>query len=133
VIAGHLHSYLLKLNLLLLFSKPGLKEETVLTFNSCNKALYSLSIDHCKSLFVVLHVFKKQYVMFPFVLRKYTKIVEAYRKLVVGKNGKLVVEFEGQKAAENLSSLLSENLTARYFSLLKSEVFPMQYPQFMLH
>ena len=77
-------------------------------FAKALKVLYILSIDYCKNLFAVLHVFRKQYVMFPFVLRKCTKIVEAYRKLVVGENGKLVVEFEGQKAAENLSSLLSE-------------------------
>ncbi len=56
----------------------------------------------------VLHVFRKQYVMFPFVLRKCTKIVEAYRKLVVGENSILMFEFEDKKAAENLSSSLSE-------------------------
>jgi hypothetical protein len=46
--------------------------------------------------------------MFSLVLRKFTKIVEAYRKLVVGENGKLMVEFEDQMAAENLSSSVSE-------------------------
>ena len=61
-----------------------------------------------QEIFGCLHVFKKQYVMFSLVLRKFTKIVEAYRKLVVGENGKLMVEFEDKMAAENLSSSVSE-------------------------
>ena len=79
------------------------------------------------------HVFKKQYVMFSLVLRKFTKIVEVYRKLVVGENGKIMVEFGDQKAAEYLSSSVSEKLAVRHFSFFKSEVFPMQYLQSMLH
>jgi len=55
-----------------------------------------------------LHVFKKQYVIFSLVLRKFTKIVEAYRKLVVGENGILMFEFEDKKAAGDLSSSVSE-------------------------
>jgi len=46
--------------------------------------------------------------MFPFVLRRYIKIVEAYRKLVVGENGILMFEFEDKKAAGDLSSSVSE-------------------------
>ena len=48
--------------------------------------------------------------MFPLILRKCTKIVDAYRKLVVGENGILMFEFEDQKAAENLSSSVSEKI-----------------------
>ena len=66
----------------------------------------------------VLHVFKKQYVMFPFVLRKCTKIVEAYRKLVVGENGKLMVEFEDKMTAENLSSSVSEKFGGQALLIL---------------
>jgi len=46
--------------------------------------------------------------MFPFILRKCTKIVDAYRKLVIGENSILMFEFEDKKAAGNLSSSLSE-------------------------
>jgi len=65
-----------------------------------------------------LHVFKKQYVMFSLVLRKFTKIVEAYRKLVVGENGKLMVEFEDKMTAENLSSSVSEKFGGQALLIL---------------